>query len=158
MSFKGIQRSFKYNQINYGNIGDVFPLLCPERELDWLDGWEYKMIHSNTGIIEKDCVFTTTFKEHSETVWQVTQYDKTNYIIEFLRVTPFENVAKINIQLNKISEKKTEAIIEYRYTALNEDQNTFIKTNLEQIFIESMKWWEKSINYYLETGNKLIKK
>ncbi len=155
MKFKGIQKKYSCTQTNNGSIEKVFPLLCPVRETDWLDGWKYKMIHSKSGLIEKDCVFTTPHHGEFETVWQVTQYDTLNYRIEFLRVTPNENVAKISIQLERINEHQTKAIIDYQYTALNEAQNEFINKELKQSFNKSMRWWEKSINYYLENGTML---
>lgn len=157
MNFKGIQKTYSYTQINNGSIKNVFPLLCPVREMDWLDGWNFKMIHSNSGLIEKDCVFTTPHHGEYETVWHVTQYDKLNYKIEFLRVTPNENIVKINILLDRINVQQTKAIIDYQYTALNEEQNEFINNELGQSFIDSMKWWEKSINYYLASGKMLRK-
>lgn len=92
------------------------------------------MIHSKSGLIEKDCVFTTP--HHGDhTVWQVTQYDTLNYKIEFFRVTPNDNVVKINIQLERLNEQQTKAIIDYQYTALNEEQNEFINRELEQSFL-----------------------
>ena len=154
MDFKGTQKTFSYTQINNGNIDEVFPLLCPVREKDWLDGWNYKLIHSRSGLIEKNCVFTT-HNDGLETTWHVTQYDKLNHKIEFLRVTTTENVVKINIQLEKISDSQTKVFIDYQYTALNENQNEFINNELEDTFTKSMEWWEKAINYYLETGNML---
>ncbi len=157
MEFKGIKKTLSYTQTNNGSIEDVFPLLCPVREADWLEGWSYNMIHSSTGLIEKDCVFTTPHHGEYSTVWQVTQYNKVNHMIEFLRVTPFENVVKINIRLTPIGTDKTQAIIDYQYTALNEEQNQFIETELHDSFNESMKWWEKAINHYLATGKMLIK-
>jgi len=156
MEFTGIQKTFSYTQINNGNIENVFPLLCPVREKDWLDGWNYKMIHSKSGVIEKNCVFTTQNGE-LETTWHITQYDKLDYKIEFLRVTPSENVVRINIQLERINKEQTKVFINYQYTALNENQNEFINTELEHSFTKSMEWWEKAINHYLETGN-LLKK
>ncbi len=59
-----------------------------------------------------------------------TQYDSINYFIEFLRVTPNENVVKIKIQLEKEDEHNTKSHISYQYTALNEKQNQFIKNDL----------------------------
>ncbi len=157
MEFKGIQKTLKYIQLNTGNIEEVFPLLCPVREKDWLDDWDYKMIYSQSGLIEQDCVFSTPYDDKIETFWQVTQYDSINYFIEFLRVTPNENVVKIKIQLEKEDEHNTKSHISYQYTALNEKQNQFIKNDLERSFKESMIWWEKAINYYLDTG-KMLKK
>ncbi len=152
MEFKGTQKTFSYTQINNGNIEEVFPLLCPVREKDWLEGWNYKLIHSESGLIEKNCVFTTQNGD-IETTWHVTQYDKLIHKIEFLRITPTENVVRINIHLEKINDYQTNVFIDYQYTALNEKQNEFINTELEHSFTSSMDWWEKAINHYLETGN-----
>lgn len=157
MEFKGIQKTLSYEQINEGNPSEVFPLLCPVRETEWLDGWKYQMIHSKSGIIEKDCVFSTPQHGEADTIWQTTQYDPENYLIEFLRITPQESVTKINIQLEPQGDKQTKALIQYQYTGLNEAQNQFIQEGLAQSFQESMQWWEKAINHYLKTGE-LLKK
>jgi hypothetical protein len=37
----------------------VFPLLCPVREADWLDGWDPLVVFSQSGVAEPDCVFLT---------------------------------------------------------------------------------------------------
>lgn len=154
--FKGQKKTFKYTQINLGNIKDVFPLLCPVRESEWLDGWTYKMIYSKSGLIEKDCVFTTSQHGKFETVWQVTNYDRDNHMIEFIRLTPEEEIVKINIQLNELDNKTTQTDIVYRYTSLNESKNKFYENGLENEFKEMMQWWEKAINYFLKYG-KILK-
>ncbi len=157
MEFEGLQKTFSYTQINEANINHVFPLLCPVREKEWLDGWDYKMIYSKSGFIEKDCVFTTPHHGKFETVWYVTQYDLVNHSIEFMRITPNENTVKICIQLHEINPKQTRVAIDYKYTALNEDQNEFIRSDMERIFLDAMTWWEKAINYFLKTGEMLKK-
>lgn len=108
-------------------------------------------------IYRKDCVFTTPNYGEQDTVWHVTQYDPSDYIIEFLRVTPGENVVRINICLEKVAENETNAHIRYQYTALNEEANFYIDNQLKDDFCTQMKWWEKAINHHLETGEKLLK-
>jgi hypothetical protein len=157
MKFDGIQKTLTYTQLNKANIADVFPLLCPVREKDWLEGWDFKMIHSVSGLIEKDCVFTTAHHGKFETVWQVTQYDTEKYLIEFLRVTPEENIVKINIHLKELGSSKTEVVIDYQFTSLCEAQNNFIDEELHSSFNASMQWWEKAINHYLLKGEMLRK-
>jgi hypothetical protein len=152
-----VRKTLTYRQLNTGNIKDVFPLLCPVRELDWLDGWQCTLVYSTSGLIEQGCVFTTPHHGKQETTWYVTQYDRANYSVEFVRVTPGESVVKINIVLQAISPDSTEANITYEYTSLSEAQNRFIETELEHEFKRSMMWWEKAINYYLKTGEKLLK-
>lgn len=151
------QKTFTYIQTNYASIGKVFPLLCPVREADWLDGWEYRMIYSQSGLIEKNCVFATPHHGELETIWHVTQHDNENHRIEFVRIASGENVVRINIQLEAISEDQTKVHISYLYTGLNEKQNSYIRNQLANDFNSSMLWWETAINHYLQTGTMLKK-
>ncbi len=157
MKTYNIQATRTFKQINIADPDKVFPLLCPVREKEWLDGWEYKMIYSKSGLIEKGCVFTTPHHGEKETIWNVSHYDKANYEIIFVRLTPEENVVKISIKLNKLKENCTEANIEYQYTALNEKQLVYLNNEQEADFEDSMKWWEKAINYFLKNGKMLEK-
>ena len=157
MSFNTVQKTLTFKQLNTAEPEKVFPLLCPVREKDWLDGWDYNMIYSKSGLIEKNCVFSTSFPDEMDTIWHVTQHNPEKFEVEFLRVTPKKNVVRINIKLTAVENDKTEADISYQYTGLSDDQNKFINTELESKFQESMRWWEKSINHYLETG-KMLKK
>jgi hypothetical protein len=38
----------------------VFPLICPVREAEWLDGWRYTMLFSVSGVVEQGAVFSRT--------------------------------------------------------------------------------------------------
>ena len=157
MEFQAIQLSKTFRQFNTAPPNEVFPLLCPVREKDWIDGWEYKMIFSNSGLIEKGCIFSTPNHGQKQTIWYVTEYDKENYKIEFVRVTPDEEVVKINIHLMDNGNGTTSTNITYQYTALSEIRNDWIRNNLDNEFTENMIWWEKAINYYIEKGQKLMK-
>jgi len=157
MKFIGIQASKTYKQINNAKPEVVFPLLCPVREKDWIDGWDYKMIFSKSGLIEKGCVFSTPHHGNEETIWYVTEHDTVNYKLEFVRVTPNEETVKINIHLEDNGNGTTSSNITYQYTALNESKNSWIKEKLDSEFKENMIWWEKAINYYIIKGEKLMK-
>ncbi len=157
LSFIPVRRTFAYQQQYSGTTRQVFPLLCPEREKDWLDGWQYEMIYSESGLIEQDCVFMTNSNGNQPTIWIVTQYDQSNKCIEFVRFSPEECVAKIQIDLEEASAEKCLDNISYQYTALNAKQADFIENHMEEFFIQSMQWWEKALNHYLLTGE-LLKK
>lgn len=156
MEFKGIQASRTYKQINNASPDVVFPLLCPVREKDWINGWDYKMIFSKSGLIEKDCVFSTPHHGNEQTIWYVTEHDKENFKIEFVRVTPNEEVVKINIYLIDNGNGTTTSNITYQYTTLNNNKNLWIKEKLDSEFKENMIEWENAINFYIETGKKLM--
>jgi len=51
--FKAKRNTYSYRQIIHARPDVVFPLLCPVREAEWLDGWDYKMIYSESGVVEE---------------------------------------------------------------------------------------------------------
>jgi len=149
-----MQRAFSFRQINNGIPSVVFPLLCPVRERDWLEGWNYKMVHSKSGLIEPGCVFTTK-SEHTTTTWCVTIHDALSHRVEFVRITAGEMVVRIKIALALHGSDQTQVHITYEYTPLNEKQTAYVNGALEQDFRTSMAFWERAINHYLETGTML---
>ena len=51
----------------------VFPLLCPVRETEWVNGWVPRLVITSSGYIEPDCVFVIPDKPQ-ESIWVVTQW------------------------------------------------------------------------------------
>ena len=140
-----------FTQKVQGSKSEIFPLLCPVRERDWIDGWECEIIYSKSGINEEGCVFTTPHPCDKHTLWVTTRYDFEKGIIQFARVTEGEEAVKIDIQL--IGDRNdTECKISYQYTPLNPVRDQYLRDNLDKEFNQSMQWWEKAINYYLSTG------
>lgn len=45
---------------------DVFALLCPVKEDDWIPGWkeQREIVYTESGVAELGCVFTTTGQSH----------------------------------------------------------------------------------------------
>ncbi len=64
----------QYTQSIPADVDDIFALLCPVREKAWLEGWNYNMIHSESGYAEQGCVFTTRNGE-KEATWVITRRD-----------------------------------------------------------------------------------
>jgi len=152
-----LQFTKTYTQNVQGSKRDIFPLLCPVRERDWIDGWECEIIYSKSGVNEEGCVFTTPRQNDKSTVWVTTLYDIEKGIIQFTRVTEGEEAVKIDIQLIE-EQNNTVCKISYQYTPLNPARNQYLRDNLDKDFNQSMQWWEKSINYFLRTGEKLLLK
>ncbi len=156
-TFSSKSIGLRRRQLNTGTPADVFPLLCPVREADWIDGWNYEMIFSVSGLAEKGCVFTTPAANGNETTWYVTKHDADLFQIAFVRVTPGEMVVAIDIQLTDNDNGTTTSDIMYEYTALNEEGNRWIELDAVTVFNANMDYWEKAINHYLQTGKKLMK-
>lgn len=135
----------------------TFPLLCPVREAEWLSEWKYSLQYSVSGLIEEGCVFTTHVADGPDTVWYVTKHDPVNYAIEFVRVTPGKQVARIGIHLHASDDEKTSAEIDYEFTMPGDASDEQFDQELTTTFIAYMTYWERALNYFLETGRCLMK-
>ena len=96
---------------------EVFPLLCPVRELEWIEGWSCTMAYSDSGVAEEDCVFTTDLEDHA--VWVVTAYQPPSRI-EFCIVSDTDVVARLKIRLEATPEGGSRIVWRRIYTAIGE--------------------------------------
>jgi hypothetical protein len=155
-AFRGNRVVHEYVQNNPASPEKVFPLLCPVREADWLPGWQYRLIYSDTGVAELGCVFTTPTRMGSgataETTWIVTDYDPAAFRIAYLWVLPGHIVTKLRIQLTGAAEGATSTHIRYRYTGLSAEGNRELESYDRKWFEAKMRNWETAINHYLTTG------
>ena len=152
---KHITRSFE--QTIHADPTRVFDLLCPVREGEWLDGWDYTLLHSESGLAEEGCVFLSRQEGEKDTIWMITKRDVQNREIEFVRVTPESRIARLCIAVDEKAESVSTVKITYVITALCEQGNKFLEAFTQENFETAMKFWEASMNYYLETGEKLTR-
>lgn len=153
--FRGKRATHEYTQSNVAPPEKVFPLLCPVREGEWVPGWQYRMIHSISGVAEAGCVFTTPNEDGSETIWMVTAYEPSAFRIAFAWVNPGLVTAWIRIWLAGNSRGTTEARIWYSYTELSDVGNREVERYDRDWFEHKMRSWEAAINHYLKTGKRL---
>ncbi|BEP28391.1 hypothetical protein [Helicovermis profundi] len=145
----------KFRQTIYGNKQEVMTLLCPVREREWLNGWNYKMIYSESGFAEKGCIFETD-NDFGSYKWVMTKYDINDYKIQFVKFIQDEMIVIIDIDLLDNDEKMIYCDITYTFTAINDNViDKMHQDNREESFEEHMKLWENSMNYYLKNGSML---
>jgi hypothetical protein len=117
----------------------VFPLFGPVLEKKWAAGWSPTLLHSETDFGDTTgSIFIAAHPGEPETIWYVNHFDTQGGIIEYLRITP-------GITL---------AVLEIRCQALSEMGNRRID-HLTHHHPQSVRDWEKAINYYLQTGETL---
>jgi hypothetical protein len=137
-----------YVQKLQGTPGEVFPLLCPVRETEWVDGWDPLVVFSRCGLAEPDCVFLTG-NEEPDSIWVVTERDSERFELEIIKVTPWATIAKITISLRQNEQSGTDATVTYTYTALSEEGKDFVNNYTESYYTEFMRYWEAKLNDYL---------
>lgn len=145
----------EYRQTIHASPEKVFPLLCPVREADWLDGWRFSMIYSGSGFVEEGAVFRTAHEGEEDTVWVVTRHDTETLSVDFVRFTPGSRTCLLKISVKPRNDNSSFVHIRYVYTGITSAGNDFIDGFTEEAFVEAMKFWEKSMNYFIETGQRL---
>ena len=130
----------------------VFPLLCPVREADWIEGWDPVAVWSHSGVAEPECVFITRAGD-SAAVWFVTRHDPSSGFVEMLKIVPEVTACRLTIQL-KGAPAGCEATITYSHTSLGPRGDEFVAGFTEPYYADFMRDWESRMNHYLSTGER----
>lgn len=127
----------------------VFPLLCPVREADWIEGWDPVAVFSASGVAEPDCVFVTGSGPEAA-IWYVTRHQPDAFV-EMIKITPAVTACRLTIGLAAVPDG-TEATVTYSHTSLGEAGDRFLDGFTREAYDESMRRWEARLNHYLTTG------
>lgn len=144
-----------YRQKLVGSPDQVFPLLCPVREKDWVEGWDPVAVWAESGLAELDCVFLTPHESGLDAVWIVDQYDPEKRALGLIKVVPRLLVTRVRIELSDDGDGGCFAEVSYAHTALGEAGKELVEAFTEEEWIRFMERWERALNHYLETGEKV---
>ena len=150
-----IRKAYTYVQQLDGSADEVFPLLCPVRECDWIAGWNPRLVISKCGVAEAGCVFLTT-DGHApsgvarEATWVITEHDPIERHVAMTKVSPDFLVTRlwISVQPGALPEE-CRAEIRYEYTAVGPDGEAFVRTHTPDTWTTFMQKWESTLNEYL---------
>jgi hypothetical protein len=131
----------------------VFPLLCPVREADWIDGWDPPLVVSSSGVAERDCVFITR-DGSDEAVWYITRHEPEAGFVEMLKITPGLTACRLTVRVRPVPEG-SEADVTYTHTSLGPEGDRFVEGFTEAFYREFMEEWESRMNHYLAQGTAL---
>jgi len=134
-----------------GSPAAVFPLLCPVRESEWIETWRCRMVYSDSGHAEQDCIFQTEFPQDGPLdTWVVSRYEPPS-LIEFVRVNAHRAV-RYTITLRAAAGGGTEAEWRQILTGLDAEGNAFVDGLAEEEFPRRMMALEGMLNHFLATG------
>ena len=131
----------------------VFPLLCPTREYDWIEPWKCRLVYSESGYAEQDCIFVTDFAGEDEDVWVVSVY-RPSEEIQFVRFNG-RRVIRYSITLTDNGDGTTTAEWKQVITGLNEEGNRLLEGLTDEAYRQEISVLERLLNHYLTTGKML---
>lgn len=134
-----------------GTLEQIFPLLCPIREYDWIEPWSCGMVYTASGVAELDCIFKTHFPDDGpEDTWVVSRYEPPRRV-EFVRFNVLR-VMRYSITLSEADDGSTSAEWQQIITGLNDEGNQVVATLNDDVFHTEMQLIERMLNHYLEYG------
>ena len=148
MSGKRITRSF--NTALSSPPEQVFPLLCPVREYDWIPQWQCELVYTQSGSAELGCVFKTDFKDHpGPETWVVCTYDKDSRV-GFVK-TGTHCTTRYNVSLERQKGGST-ITWEQEITSLDEQGDMILELMTAEVYEEKMQHINRLLEYYLLHG------
>ena len=149
---KGERKVFKGEQYYSFPPEDVFPMLCPVREYEYIPRWECDIVYLDSGLAEQGGVFTTHShgEGHQKDVWVISRYDR-NRAIEFVRVNGMR-IMVYRIELQGTETGGTVVSCEQIITGLTEEGNQHVQTLQQSDFTAMLSHWQELLQHYLATG------
>lgn len=150
-----LRKAYTYVQELEAGPDEVFALLCPVRERDWIAGWNPRLVISASGVAEAGCVFATAdgqapSGELREATWVITEHDAPARHVAMTKVSPEFLVTRLWITVNPAAtSSESRAEVRYEYTAVGPDGEAFVRTHTPAMWTEFMQKWERALNDYL---------
>lgn len=129
----------------------VFPLLCPVREHDWIDGWRADVVHSRSGFAEPGCVFTTP-GDGGPVTWVIHRHEPCRRV-GFTIVSPGSFVEVLEIALDADGEET--AMVWARQTTALGPAGDAIVAERAAGHPERHRRIERALGHYLAHGERL---
>lgn len=134
----------------------VFPLLCPVREYEWIPPWRCDLLYTQSGFAELGCVFRTDFADQwGPEVWVVSHYRPAEKIA-FVRTGAMRTTRyEVILSGNQDTTATTHITWRQEMTGLTPEGNTLVAAFEDDEFRTMMAALNNMLAYYLETGKSL---
>lgn len=131
---------------------NIWPLLCPVREYEWIPNWNCRLICTSSGFNEPGCVFQTEFPADGPVDTWVTSVYQPASRLEFIRANPLR-VIRYCIELETVDDR-TEMRWSQEITPLC-PEGVALATIKAESFKTQIAGLESMLRYYLENRTML---
>ncbi|PLX12516.1 MAG: hypothetical protein C0597_13195 [Marinilabiliales bacterium] len=135
---------------------EIFPLVCPVREYDWIPDWKCKIIYCPNGKNEEGVVFKQNMsspfimnKGGGKTTWTTLLFDTANYKVHF----KWDNSISTSIykmELFPIDETHTKCVLDLNYNIINNKGMKSLNENTEYKIGFMIEGLGNMLKYYCE--------
>ena len=160
MAFSGKRVRSTVSETIQAPVDEVFPLACPVEEYKWIDGWQCNLVYSESGKVEKGCIFTESMSApllgytEGSTTWLTALYDRDRHQVHFILITPI-SVAQYEIHMEAASADTTRAKLDLTLTATTQQGNAFAEAAAKDATQAMLASLARMLKHYCESGEML---
>lgn len=130
---------------------EVFPLLCPVREHEWIPGWRAHIVHSRSGFAELDCVFTTDQPGEGKRTWICTRYEP-RHAIGYTSFSSTGYIMRLEVGLEGLGATGTRVSWCRRFIATSPEGNAWVARLPPPGASQATQGLAKLLAHFLATG------
>ncbi|MBN1829616.1 MAG: hypothetical protein JW884_10800 [Deltaproteobacteria bacterium] len=135
-------------------VEEVFPLLCPKREEEWIPGWECETVRSLSGYNESGAIFRTTKPYGTELYWNTLEYDIDRRRVDFLIMAPRLYMFRFRIEIAAGDDGVLALTFTQTFTSVSEEGSALLKRYEADDFPARLKDLEAFMTRHLEEKRK----
>jgi hypothetical protein len=147
-----VRRTFAFEATLPAPPEQVFPLLCPIREREWIEGWKAKTVHSASGVAEPGALFRTRIEVGE--LWVTSRYEPCT-VVEYTIVARGQLVLVLTLSLRAEGDRATRWRIERTYTAIGWLGRRRVRALTEAGVRAEHERLCRQLEHYLRTGRML---
>lgn len=139
-----VEKEMKYERTTLEFTGtfdatpeELFPLLCPTREADWVEGWDCQLLYTESAYGEDKAIFSTDENcSGGPGLWMLTKYEP-NRVAEFIRFMNNDVLQHSRMTVNDNADGTTSITWEATFTALTEKGNHVVNNIMGNSHVSS---------------------
>ena len=135
-------------------IKDIFPLLCPKREEEWIPGWECDVIYSNSGYNEENAIFRTLKPYGTELYWYTITYDLARRKVDFLITACHLYALRFTIDIHNTVPNESILTFTQRFTSVSEGGISMIEQYRQEDFQARLQRLQELMSHHLHVRDK----
>ena len=158
--FRAKRATVRIQATMQGSADEIFALACPVRELEWIEDWQFDLIHSVSGYNENHNIFVeptsavmTLRSPFAQTYWYTTRWDRQRHHFHALLLTDDFMVGKWEFEGEQRPDGSLSGSLQLTYTALNERGNAIInEPGFESRGRQMLQFVLASLRCFVDTG------
>ncbi len=148
-----VRRTFHFEAAVPAAAERVFPLLCPIREEQWIEGWRARAVYSKSGVAEDGAIFETRLRGRE--TWITSRYEPESYRVEYSIFARRHATLRLDLALVPEAGDRSRLDITRTYTGIDAVGRALVQA-LEADGVEAENaLLARQLAHYLLTGEML---